>query len=514
MAANLQLRPYQEEGIVNVARCFALGPRKVVMQLATGGGKTVMFSGITHRFLTKQQKSTLILVDREELLLQARQTLWAWYGLNAFPVVSGTRYVPPHEPCYVAMVETYFNRLKRRQPGPSNLGLVIIDECHVANFHKLIPHFPTELILGCTATPLTASRKHPLKEFYEQIVTVVDIPELIEQQALAQNITFSAQNVERKKLKMKGDDFDETMMAQAFSVTRHIQNTVREYEKHALGTKTLVFNCNVAHSLRVTEAFQAAGHQCQHLDASFEKEHRRQVLRWFKETPGAVLCNIGILTKGFDEPTVETVIMNRATTSLTLWLQCTGRGSRVIPGKDHFTIIDMGGNALSLGDWSDRHNWFEIFHKPPKPGKSGVAPVKLCPKCEAIVAAGASVCKNCGHVFSTKQIVEAPPTKLQRITHGIRVDQILRRHEREGYKKHYTLYMLGRKVVNNARQAYRKMTPELARELYAEYQKLVNDWHAQTKLSYSEQSLHDEFYKELKQRYPSWQQASSASTTT
>ena len=70
------------------------------------------------------------------------------------------------------------------------------------------------------------------------------------------------------------------------------------------------------------------------------------------------------MTTGFDEPTVESIILNRATKSLTLYFQMIGRGSRKLPHKDNFTVIDLGNNALRFGLWNDPVDWQHIFRSP------------------------------------------------------------------------------------------------------------------------------------------------------
>ena len=87
-------------------------------------------------------------------------------------------------------------------------------------------------------------------------------------------------------------------------------------------------------------------------------------MQWFSETSDAILTSVSILTTGFDEPTVETIILNRATRSLTLYFQMIGRGSRVLPDKDEFTVIDLGNNAARFGMWDAPVDWKEIFHFP------------------------------------------------------------------------------------------------------------------------------------------------------
>jgi hypothetical protein len=87
-------------------------------------------------------------------------------------------------------------------------------------------------------------------------------------------------------------------------------------------------------------------------------------LHWFHTKPDAILSSVSILTTGFDEPGVETVILNRATKSLTLYHQMIGRGSRVLPNKKQFTVIDLGNNARRFGLWTAHVNWADIFRAP------------------------------------------------------------------------------------------------------------------------------------------------------
>jgi len=136
------------------------------------------------------------------------------------------------------------------------------------------------------------------------------------------------------------------------------------YEEVSMGDKTLIFNSGIETSLRVEETFKKRGHKIRHLDSTFSDKDRRDVVQWFKETPDAILTSVGILTTGFDEPTVRTIILNRATRSLTLYHQMIGRGSRKLPNKDMFKIIDLGNNVRRFGYWQDYLNWQDAFRFP------------------------------------------------------------------------------------------------------------------------------------------------------
>ena len=342
----MTLRPYQETFINNIAASLRSN-RKVVAQLATGGGKTVCFSAICDRFTARNTSDILILVHREELLAQATKAI----RIPTQSVTAGMKSIP-HARVYVAMVETAYKRLDKF----TNIGLVIVDEVHIGNFTKVIEHFTSQYIIGFTATPLAARKTNPLRNYFDDIVCGIDIPDLIEQGYLCPELTYSAaQIVDRAKLKMKAGEFDAAQMAAAFKAPKYIETTVNAYKAHSLGQKTIIFNCNVEHSMAVNAAFQAAGFNSRHLDAG--SPDRAEVLQWFANTPDAILNNIGIATTGFDQPDIETVIVNKATASMPLWLQMCGRGARPHNVKLAFTIIDLGGNCMTHGLWSSPRNW-------------------------------------------------------------------------------------------------------------------------------------------------------------
>lgn len=243
--------------------------------------------------------------------------------------------------------------------------------------------------------------------------------------------------------------------------------------------KTVIFNCNVAHSKKVLDVFTRKGYPCRHLDGKTPKSERKEILKWLKNTPDAVLMNVGVLTAGFDEPSIQTIIINRSTLSVTLWIQMTGRGSRTYPNKKNFKILDLGGNALRHGDWSDDRDWVDIFHNPPKPSKKeGVAPVKECVNedCRILIPAQARICKHCG----TKQPIKEKKDDLQDVElvlfngKTVDVEKAINETKENGYKDYATLHTIKRDIVKNCRK--QKMTVELKNQLHDIYQKKVEQW--------------------------------------
>ena len=499
----MQLREYQNKAVTAVAEKLASGKRRVILQLATGGGKTICFSAIAARYTQKSGKRVIILVHRKELLQQTRRTLYDAFGIVAQPIVAGMRTVPD-APVYVAMVESTRRRI------PKNIGLVIIDEAHICAFNKLHKEFPDQMIIGFTATPLSANKRTPMKDFYEDIICGVDIPELIQSGALCQNITYAPKDVvDRSALAVKGSDFEEGLMAAQFSAPKYVKSTLAAYERWLRDSKTIIFNCNIDHSISVNNAFIIAGYESKHLDSTMSATERSHILSWFKHTPNAILNNVGILTAGFDEPTIESVIFNKATMSMPLWLQCTGRGARPTDAKSAFTIIDMGGNAVTHGDWSNPRDWEDIFFNPPKAGKpgEGVAPVKNCPQCDAIVPAQVRICKYCEYEFPVKtQAEELELTDFVIVTKGINVRAVIEQNKHR--KEYFPFFKIGKDLAVQAKNTVPRMSDETAEFILQRYYELAKEWCKQKNKKFNQWHMNtarEHLYAELKERFKRWE---------
>lgn len=266
--------------------------------------------------------------------------------------------------CYVAMVETLNNRLRDKKFNMDYIGLVIVDEAHYNSFRKLFTYFKKSQFLGVTATPLSSNIDLPMYETYEELIIGEPIQSLIDKGYLASARMFGY-DVELTSLKLGiNGDYTVSSSDELYSRGAMQDLLLQAYESRAKGTKTLIFNNGIYTSLYVYETFRSAGYTIKHLDNKTPEQERKKILSWFKKTPDAILTSVSILTTGFDEPTVETIILNRATRSLTLYFQMIGRGSRKLPNKDIFTVIDLGNNAQRFGLWSDPVDWQFIFKNP------------------------------------------------------------------------------------------------------------------------------------------------------
>ncbi|MFY9309861.1 MAG: DEAD/DEAH box helicase [Bacteroidia bacterium] len=362
-----ELYDYQRDAIDRIFERLKLFPEShnLLYQLPTGGGKTVIFSEIARRYISELGKKVLILTHRIELCAQTSNML-VEFGVKNKIINSKVKNLPDQDEymCFVAMVETLNNRLQDEKLDIDNVGLVIIDEAHYNSFRKLFQYFEKSDILGVTATPLSSNIRLPMKDNYHELIVGHSIAELIEKGFLSKAITYSY-DVHLGSLKI-GIDGDYTVSSSDRLYSTHVmqEKLLEAYKEKSFGKKTLIFNNGIMTSRYVYTLFKKAGYEIEHLDNTHSETERREILTWFKNKPDAILTSVGILTTGFDEPTVETIILNRATKSLTLYHQMIGRGSRRLPNKNEFTVIDLGNNALRFGLWDAFVDWQEIFRNP------------------------------------------------------------------------------------------------------------------------------------------------------
>jgi len=361
------LYDYQEEDLEKIFDCFHEKPSNfnLLYQLPTGGGKTVIFSEIVRRYISETKKKVVVLTHRIELSKQTSRMLTEFNVVNKV-INSEVKEFEDQDQymCFVAMVETLNNRLQEDQLEIRDIGLVIVDEAHYNSFRKLFKYFEDSFILGVTATPLSSNIKLPMKDNYEELLVGETIPSLIKKKFLSKaNIYCYDVGLKSLKIGINGD-YTVKSSEELFTNTVMQGKLLSAYQELSLGKKTLIFNNGINTSKYVHALFTNAGYDIKHLDNTLNKTERGDVLKWFNETPDAILTSVSILTTGFDEPTVESIILNRATKSLTLYFQMIGRGSRILPNKNEFTVIDLGNNVARFGMWNDPVDWEKAFKYP------------------------------------------------------------------------------------------------------------------------------------------------------
>ena len=327
----MQLRPYQEKCIGQVFQSWNQY-RKTLIVLPTGGGKTIIFANIA----SKATGRTLIIAHREELLQQAIDKIKTSTGLVAdLERAESTSSI--NTKIVVGSIQTLIRRLDRFTMD--DFQNVIVDESHhvaADSYQTVLGHFARSRILGVTATPDRSDKKQ-LGSFFETVAYEVTLMELIKDGYLSPiKVRVCDVSIDLSKVSFSAGDFDSNDTAHA--IEPYLQRVAEQIKQYG-GKKTLVFLPLIATSQKMTGICQSIGLNARHVDGG--SEDRADILRWFKDQERAVLCNAMLLTEGYDEPTIDTIVCLRPTRSRALYTQIVGRGTRLADGKQNLLILDF-----------------------------------------------------------------------------------------------------------------------------------------------------------------------------
>lgn len=378
----IDVRPYQNEAIRAVDNAISKGKRRMLIEMATGTGKTLTIGLILKRlFEAGVAQRVLFLVDRKNLAEQAREALAeylkgyepkVWYGgkpKELGRIVIGT-------------LPTIASQLERFSPG--HFDIVVTDECHrsIYNIYRdLLNHFDA-LHVGLTATPnlghyeyVNDKEKKLVRNTYEfyncwnhasnegEPTFAYDIVDGIKDGFLAKyDIYLAKTRITVQGVSYEGVDYKPSDLERKITIKSRNRLMVEEFRLHETQRggshmrKTLVFAVTKNHAAQLKEHFDSVFPEFKGDYAKVitsDTPNSDQILADFKKQQFPIcLISVGMLDTGVDAPTVENIVMMRPTVSAILYQQIRGRGSRLAPQikKDSFLIYDFVDNASKFND--------------------------------------------------------------------------------------------------------------------------------------------------------------------
>ncbi len=421
------LRPYQSQAIAAVRSRLESGVKRLVLVLATGGGKTVVAAHIVASAVARGTH-VLFVAHRRELIKQS----WTKLVRNGIhPKDIGVIMAAvPTGPLPVALDMSlsdaelwarYARRLPNAQVQVASLDsirnkakpvarLVIVDECHRSvskSYVDLLAYYCNSVVIGLTATPYRADNRGLGEEvtsgdrtwsLFQDLVVVASPRLLIQEGFLVEPRVFTVPAEELpdiSRVKIRGGDYDPEQLSAAVDRDPLVGSVITHWEKHARGVRTVVFPVSIAHSHHVVERFVAAGVAAEHLDGSTPTSQRDAILARLERGETLVVSSVGVLCEGWDQPSVKCCALLRPTQSTGLYLQMAGRILRPWHGQ-RAVILDHSGCTLDHG-FVTQDREFSLEARAKKRGISA-APAKTCSACWAVLPATASECE-CGHKF-------------------------------------------------------------------------------------------------------------------
>lgn len=383
---NFQLFDYQLE-LVDKARHLLLENQGVLIQSPPGSGKSVMIAEVVKKAVEKSSH-ILFIVHRKELIQQITKTLLRHdVDLNHVDILSEKR------------AKNILNELT--QPN-----IILTDETHhsrAKTYTEIYEYFPQALRLGFTATPWRSNGKG-FTDIYNEMVEGPSVEWLINNNRLADYDYKSIVMADTSKLK-KSSTGDYTKKSMDEAIPKAIYgDIVGNYRKYANGQKTILYAHSVEASKEIAEAFQIQGINATHVDATTKPVEREQIMEDFRNGIIKVLCNVDLISEGFDVPNCTCVILARPTDSLVLFMQQAMRSMRYQPNKKAL-IIDHVGNYARHGLPDTKHSWKAYFKGSKKKKKASENEVGLtsCDECFAVYENTLSACPECGHENETEK---------------------------------------------------------------------------------------------------------------
>jgi DNA repair protein RadD len=398
----MQLRDYQERAVEKVEAAWKTGNRRVVLCMPTGSGKTEVALALIQR-ARAQGRMGLVVCDRKVLVRQTAAR-FTRHGLKVGIVQGENTFVASDATVVVASVQTLLSRWANPwiQGLMNDSSMVVIDESHVLHkHHATLLDRLTVPAVGLTATPL----REGLGKHFQQIVAPVTIAEL-QQAGHLVRVRYLAPSVNdilarADGVSVRGGDFIEEELSKLMRDSVVIGDAVRTWKEKAENRLTLAFCVDRAHAAELANEFAAAGVSSAFIDYLTTDEDRERIFAAFRCGEVRVLCSVGVLGVGYDEPRAACAILARPTLSLSLHIQQAGRVLRPFDGKTDALILDHAGNVLRHGrveDFKPPERLLDVDRDSDKKSRHERAELVPCSACETVYPRSSRVCPACGHI--------------------------------------------------------------------------------------------------------------------
>lgn len=343
-------REYQSEALEAVSEYRANGITRQLISLPTGCGKTVVFALLAKEINVK----TLVIAHTEELIKQAVskfRVVWPEVDIGIVKAESDDT----DAQVVVASIQTASKPKRLAKLKEQGFGLMIVDEAHhatAASYATVIEELgflqdqTDKLLVGVTATP-KRSDGVGLGVIFQEIVFERSMHTMIRSGYLSPLVGKQVfTKVELARVGMSKGDFIASELSKVVNTPERNRLIVDNYTEYALDrTKALAFCVDVQHAKDLAAAFQEKGISAEAVYGAMSDEERANVLEGFVKGDYSVLTNCQLLTEGFDEPSIDCVIMGRPTQSTSLFTQMIGRGTRTFPLKQNCLVLDFTDNA-------------------------------------------------------------------------------------------------------------------------------------------------------------------------
>lgn len=399
----MTLRDYQRTAIDALYAHLQNHNDNPVIVAPTGSGKSLIIAQIVTD-VTSEGGRAVVLAHVKELLEQNANKILAFCPDVDLGIYSaGLRSRNGTAQVVVAGIQS----VRSRACELGRFDIIIIDEAHRlspdenTSYQKFIADArvvnPDVRVIGLTATPyrLDCGPICKPENLFNSIAYEIGIKELIEAGYLCRLFSKSAKHeVNTSGLHVRAGEFVADEVEELVNTDIAVQHAVAEIVMKSEDRKSvLIFAASVKHGEHIVAEFrQAHNYECGYIIGDTPDLERSQTLDRFQDGDLKYLCNVGVLTTGYDCPKIDLIAICRPTLSPGLFVQMVGRGLRIHPDKTDCLILDFGQNFR-------RHGPIDAIKVKEKKDVEGTAPCKECPSCAEMCHASVLICPACGHEF-------------------------------------------------------------------------------------------------------------------
>ena len=402
-----QLRPYQQQAIVNIRAHWSAGRNNVCLVMPVGGGKTLTSAYMIKRAISDSPDvDVFFLAHRVELIEQPSRVLTK-LGIKHGIIKAGVK-PDIHARVQIASVQTLANREVEAYAAtgtkPGRYALIIPDEFHryKSQSHRRIIRelkrcYSDTFLIGLTATPYRLDGQG-LQDVADGLVEAATPPQLIEEGFITEGTVIGRPlptPIDQRAVDGDGEYLEAEAEA-AMDRPALLGDTVDTWRRHCEGYPGIGRCTSKRSAMLRLERFQAAGFRAGYLDGETGALERRMLLarlaiggqRLGHPAGLDVLLFVNVLTEGFDSessyellylPDIRKVIWPTSaapppyqplcvlgdyapTKSMGAFIQFWGRGSRTHKDKPWLRFLSHAGNE-DEHCFLSKHHGFTLEHR-------------------------------------------------------------------------------------------------------------------------------------------------------
>ena len=407
----MKLREYQVDAIGALEDYLYTKKGDPLIVAPTGSGKSVMIAATIETLLKDFPDLNFVVVQhRKELIEQNTAKIRALLPPNVYTgIYSAGLKSKEVRQVTIAGIQSIYNKANRLP----KINVLIVDEAHLipdkgeGMYRKFITALkkknPNLRVVGFTATPFRMNSGALIdSDMFTDHAYEIGVSRLVGEGFLSPLISkksISSPNTD--DLKIRGGEFIQKDSEDIFGDIALTQKAVSEIERYTSDRKkVLIFCSGVTHAEIFSETLRKRGHLSDVVTG--ETLFRDKILEDFKNEKIKYLCNVDVLTTGFDDPGIDCLVLLRPTNSAGLYVQMLGRGMRISPGKKDCLVLDYGGNVERHGALEEIKVQKRTFMEDGEKKTESVikkVPLVLCPSCFHFNPSQSKRCKLCGEVL-------------------------------------------------------------------------------------------------------------------